>query len=150
MPNGGWVALTVLIPNLLWLIFPPKDAAPSGSEGPSRRSVLQPLEAVARAAVFAVPFFYSVGPLDVLTALAFAFMGISLAVYYLGWIRYFLGGRRYRHLWMPLAGIPVPLAVAPTVYFLCASVALGSWPLAAASILLAFTHIPLSLRESHR
>jgi len=72
-------------------------------------------------------------------------MFIFLLFYYYGWIRYFMGNREYGLLFSPLFGVPVPLAISPVLYFLCASVILHSPFMLISSLILAAGHIPASL-----
>lgn len=99
------------------------------------------LEAGGRLGVFVIPFFLALELETLSSRLCAALMGLMLAIYYVGWGRYFTRGRAFRLLYAPLAGLPIPLAVAPVIYFLAAGLALRSVPLFAAAVLLAIGHL---------
>ena len=90
----GWlVPVAVLLPNVLWVVLP--AAAPPPRAAPSRppwTNWVAPVEWVGRAAVFILPALYrfEAGSNDI----ARWSMGAALAFYYLGWLRYFVGGRK--------------------------------------------------------
>ena len=44
--------------------------------------------------------------------IAWIVMGLALAFYYAGWLRFFLRGRDYALLFRPIFGLSVPMAVA--------------------------------------
>jgi hypothetical protein len=96
--------------------------------------------------VFIIPVFcrFSLG--STAGMLALAAMLLSLA-FYTAWVRHFTQGRTPVLLFKPLFGVPLPLAVSPVVYFLAASVALRSVPLAVAAIVFGAAHVALSLFE---
>ena len=71
-----------------------------------------------------------------------------VALYYLLWVRYLVGGRPFRLLYAPLGPVPVPLALTPVLAFLSASVWLQNWPLAAAALVLGVGHITVSLQTA--
>ncbi len=148
MPNGWPVTLAVLWPNLLWLLLPPRDA-PSSSPPEFPRWV-GVLETVGRLGVFVVPCFSRVEFAGSHDWGGVGVMGLALAIYYGGWTRYFLMGRRYELLYRSLLKFPIPLAVSPVVYFIAAAAVLNSAALAAMSVLFGDPHIYLSYRESRR
>ncbi len=151
MPLGGLISVAALIPNIVWAFLPPSDVQGPGKEGaaePSRALAL--IEQVARLAVVGVPFLSTVAPLQPIERAALIVSLGALGVYYFCWFRYFARGRRIQLLYQPLWGVPVPMAVSPVVYFAAASVVLHSIWLAAATVLLSLSHIPLSYREARR
>jgi hypothetical protein len=152
MPQGGVLSLAVLLPNVVWMLLPPLDA-PKASNDVSRawrRQALEWLEGASRGLVFAIPIFCDIDLRGPGETIATVVLGVALAFYYAAWVRYFTGGRQMRALYAPLLGVPVPLAVAPAVYFGAASVLLHSAPLAVAALALAVSHIPLSRHRARR
>ena len=75
-------------------------------------------------------------------------MVLALLVYYAGWTRYFLRGRSHALLFEPFLRLPIPLAISPIVYLLAASMLLGSWCLALATVILGFGHLWISYQDS--
>ena len=128
----------MLAPNLLLLAWPPRGPHP-------RPRVPWPfawLERAGQALCLVVPAITAVGTPRVpwlLPALA------ALGAYYALWGRYFGRGRSWASLYAPLWVIPVPMAVFPVMCFLAAAVALQNWWMAAAAVVLACGHIPVSL-----
>ncbi len=100
--------------------------------------------------MFVVPFFYRInisGPAERICA---GITLLALAVYYAGWVRYFIQGREYALLFKAMLNIPVPLAISPVIYFGAASLLLHSPILAIVVILLGVSHVYLSYQEAKR
>lgn len=148
MLPGGLVTGLLLLPNVLWMIFPPRDQ-PTENAGTVKRSwrVLEIVEWVGRIATLVIPFFYRISVREAWQVAALVVTVAALFFYYAGWARYFAGGRRYALLFAPLVGVPVPLAISPIVYLLSSAALLGSWPLALAALVLGASHIPISWRD---
>ncbi|WP_410511512.1 hypothetical protein PaeBR_15685 [Paenibacillus sp. BR2-3] len=137
------IPIAVLLPNLLFFGIPPKNMPAKLEDKES--SIFKIAEGLGRLGVFILPIFSSIHidkPYEVLSLIG---MFIFLLLYYVGWIRYFRRDREYKLLFSPMIGIPVPLAVSPVLYFLCASIVLHSSLLFLSSLILAFGHIPMSL-----
>jgi hypothetical protein len=147
---GGLVTLAVLLPNLLYLRFPPVDTPPEPPARPPRGRVMEIIERVGQAGVFILPFFYQIGPLSLTGRLALAVMAIMLIFYYSGWVRYVRKGRHNSALYRPMLGIPLPMAVAPILYFFAAAILLSSWLLAVATAILAVGHLYISQQAYQR
>ena len=146
MKSGVLITVLILLPNLLWMLFPPKDAPKVEQEHVNGRALVI-LEWVGRIGVFVIPAFYAIEVHSTVQIISLGIMALALLVYYTGWARYFLRGRSYALLFRPLLALPVPLAISPVLYFAAAAVLLSSWPLALATILLGATHIPISYRS---
>jgi hypothetical protein len=148
MLPGGLVTVLVLLPNLLWMLFPPREQ-PERDAGPKSElyRLMEVLEWVGRVAAFVLPFFYRVEAQNARQVVALAVMALALLLYYAGWARYFVRGRGYALLFAPFLGLPLPLAVSPIVYFLAASALFGSWCLALAALLLGVGHLWISFQD---
>jgi hypothetical protein len=143
------VSILILLPNLLWMVFPPHgkpESDPVQRDGLYR--VMEILEWVGRIAAFVIPFFYRIDVQSTGQVASLVVMALALLLYYAGWARYFTRGRSYALLFEPLLGIPIPLAISPIVYLLAASVLLGSWYLALAAVTLGIGHLWISYQES--
>jgi hypothetical protein len=150
MPLGGVISLAILLPNLLYLVRPPAGAP---AEAPRESRLPKGMEAVERlgqAGCFLLPFFYPLPALREASIDALALLLMALTFYYAGWLRYALKGSRSILLYAPLLGVPLPMAIAPVVYFAAAAILLSSWPLAAATALLAVGHLSVSQRAYRR
>jgi hypothetical protein len=138
--SGGILSILVLLPNLAWMIFP-------GASDPKPNKVpafLPVLENVSRIAILLLPFFYT--PVFNQAFSLPAGIGAALAqgVYYAAWIRYFTHGRAASLMRSPLWGIPLPLAVAPVVLFLFASLLIQSGLVFLCAVIFGFAHIWIS------
>ena len=131
MPLGGLVTVFLFLPNLLYLIYPPQER-PEPEEADKSRfaKFLALIERAGQIACFVLPFFYPINFNRPLSWIALCVMVISLLFYYAGWARYMQKGRRFGLLFEPMAGIPLPMAVAPVIYLAGAALLLGSWPTA--------------------
>jgi hypothetical protein len=148
-PSGGLVSVLILLPNLLWMLFPPREKA----QGDARTSgglcmVMEVLEWVGRIVTLLIPFFYGIEVQGTRQVIALVLMSLAVLLYYACWARYFSRGRRYALLFEPLLGIPLPMAISPIVCFFAASVLFGSWYLALATLVLAVGHLWISLEDS--
>lgn len=85
MLPGGLVSVLILLPNLLWMLFPPRGQ-PEGGTGPPdgchRLAVI--LEWVGRIAVLVIPFFYQVEAQNRRQIVALVVMALALLLYYAG------------------------------------------------------------------
>lgn len=151
MQNGWVISLFVLLPNFLLFIYPPGDVPPTLVVQKSKGlKYVEILERIGKAACFTIPFFYS---LRFDTTADWIFLAVALFAllfYYACWLRYAFGGRSFHLLFEPLAGVPIPMAIAPVLVFLMASLNLQSWPMGIAVIMLAAGHLPISWNEWKR
>lgn len=112
--TGILISVLILLPNILMLIFTPRSV-PKLTSSPIIFTVL---ERIGQITCFVLPILYgqriAEQPINVITLL----MGICLLVYYIGWIRFFGGGREFSLLFKPLGPIPIPMALFPILYFL--------------------------------
>jgi len=149
--NSGWlVTVLLLLPNALFVFFKPVDALPEEADKSKRMQFMENLERVGQAGSFLLLFLYDFQLATTAGKIALACMVVSLSLYYLCWGRYFLKGRRFIWLYMPLWGIALPMAVFPLLFLLAASAALRSIPLAAATAVLAVGHLSVSAHEFSR
>ncbi len=147
-PESLLITVAVLIPNLLFLVLPPKSATKYGKpDGPPLFTVL---EKIGQVSTFVLPLFSPLSFSGAWTLVAWVAMGTLLASYYALWIRFFVGDRNYALLFRPILNVPVPMALSPVLYFLLSSVILGSIWQAIAAVVLGVGHITVSIRESHR
>ena len=122
--KGFIIPLLVLLPNLIFIFFPPRNVPHSLGSTPLIFTIL---ERAGQITCFMMPILFGrklaeqpVGPAAVL-------MAVCLIVYYFCWIRFYLSGREFAVLFVPLLGIPVPMALFPAIYFLILGFSLPSW-----------------------
>lgn len=136
-PLGLIVAVVVLAPNLVMVVARPRDSfAPHRVPG-----VLTWLERAGQALCIVVPIVVVPRTLSWWWVLPGA---IALGIYYALWARYLARGRRTAELYLPLWGIPVPMAILPVLVFLASSAWMGNIWLTLAAAVLAAGHIPAS------
>lgn len=142
---GIAVSAVIAAPNLLLLTATPQDLPPKRQVARwSTYHVMEIVERVGQIATFVVPLWFKL-PLD--TPPQWALAGVMLAAatfYYTCWIRFVRSGSRYRMLFAPMFGVPIPMAVAPIAYFAVAAVAMGSWLLGASVTVMAAGHLYVS------
>ncbi|RXZ81743.1 hypothetical protein EBB07_13905 [Paenibacillaceae bacterium] len=136
----------ILLPNLMFFKFPPQNM-PSEQ---NKKWIFTAAEGIGRVGVILFPLFLSIHIQTTYEIISLLVMLLSLMMYYVGWIRYFRNDRQYKLLFAPLWGIPVPLAIFPSLYFLFAAVLTHSYGLFIFSVILAIGHIPNSLTDYNR
>jgi hypothetical protein len=135
--SGVLIPVLLMIPNLVWMLVPKSD---QDEQVPVPFS-LTIAENAGRVAVLILPLFYSLDLNRQFSRPALIGTALALAIYYVSWIRYFLGGRSVVLLGEPLLGIPLPMAVAPTVFLVLSSYLMSSWLMLGASIVFGIAHI---------
>ncbi|MFA9380096.1 MAG: hypothetical protein ACERKO_03445 [Acetanaerobacterium sp.] len=137
---GLWIAAAILLPNLLFVFFAPRNV-PKGLR--DLHPAFTVLENGGRAAVFAILILFAGGGFaspDVWLAL----MCLCIAVYYALWLRYLRGKREFTCLFSPLWFIPVPMAVFPVLAFAFAAAWGRSLPLGIAVAVFGVGHLAIS------
>ncbi|MGD0038431.1 MAG: hypothetical protein ABSC53_14180 [Bacteroidota bacterium] len=121
---------------------------------PKRNSVLAQIinvfERVGQIGSFTLSFFYRLSCSNTLDTVLLIMMSFALVVYYTGWVRYLVKGCSETLFYKSMFGIPLPMAIMPVIYFILASILLGSTWLMISAILLGIGHITISLQSSRR
>ncbi len=139
--SGGLIPLLVMVPNFLWMAFPPTSTPEGEAAEPLWLGIV---ENIGRIAVLLLPFFFVLdfnSRFSRLTAIA---MTGSLILYYVGWVRFFVGGRSYALLKAPLLGVPIPMAVFPVIFLLLSSYLMKSWTMFTAAVFFGIAHLWVS------
>lgn len=143
---GIAISAAVAAPNLLLLTATPQGLPPKrrvARGGLYHR--MEIVERIGQIATFAVPLFgFKLVLSGWLNWAMFAAMAASLVFYYSAWVRFVRSGSRYRELFAPMLGVPIPMALAPIAYFSAAAVGMRSWQLAVAVVVLASSHVYVS------
>ncbi len=148
-PLGGIITLAVLLPNLLAVFFPPTTRlADVPQPNDTRLQIMTVVERIGQVGSFVIPFFYQLNLTNAIETVSLAIMVGALVLYYAGWIRYLVLGWAEELFYRSLLGIPLPMAVTPVIYFLSASVLLGSAWLMLAAVALGVGHITVSWLHS--
>ena len=74
---------------------------------------------------------------------------IFLILYYGVWLRYFMGGREIALLRRSFLSVPMPLAVFPVLYFLCAAIWLHNLPAAIIMMIFGAAHLTVAIQSFH-
>lgn len=129
-------ALPMLI-NIIYVIIPPMNAP---KEPAQVNKIIEFVEQATRILyMLAICFVVSKRKTDY--GSIWLYLGIVfLVLYYIVWIRYFLGGRDVALLSKRFCGIPMPLAVFPVLYFLCAAIWLHNIPAVIIMIIFGIAH----------
>ena len=144
----SWVGLVVfalpMLINITYAVFPPQGKA---EQGASVSHWIEVVEQVSRIAyLLAITLLVSREPIE------FRNIWLCLAVcffilYHVVWIRYFIGDRDVRLLSRPFLLVPMPLAVFPVLYFLCAAAWLHNLPAVMIMTVFGAAHLTVSLRS---
>ncbi len=140
--SGALIPVLLMIPNVLWILFPPVDAGKNVPEP----LLLTIIERVGLFAVLAIPLFLSLDLQKKFSAPMLIGMGPALVIYYACWLRYFTGGRSAELLGAPFLGFPLPMAVFPVLFLILSSYLMGSGWMLGASIIYGIAHIRISKR----
>lgn len=145
-----WIGLAVfalpMLINIAYAVFPPQGTAEQTAEIPRWIELIEQVSRIAY--LFAITLLVSREPLrsrSVWLWLAVCF----LILYYAVWIRYFAGGRQIALLNRPFLFVPMPLAVFPVLYFLCAAIWLHNLPAAVLMVVFGAAHLTVSVRSFH-
>ena len=148
IPFGGIIAFAVLLPNLIVIYFPPKSKpAIILDRGSGLAHVIIVFERIGQIGSFTLPFFYRLKWSTMVDTAAIIIMVCALIIYNAGWTRYLVKGRSEVLFYKSMLGIPLPMAILPVIYFISASVLLGSYWLMMSSILLGIGHITISTQN---
>ena len=134
----------ILLPNLLFFSYPPKDVQSEKAKAPIWLTIL---ENAGRIICFLYPIVYGTDAAAALISgsMMMYLMAAFILVYYILWARYFVHNRTFAFLFRPLFYLPVPMAVFPAAYFLTLGLLLQSAFMMVAAIAFAISHISISL-----
>lgn len=139
-----WIGLVIfalpMLINIAYVMFPPAGKA-------EQIHWIEIVEQISRIAyLFAVTLLVSRDKLGFRSGwlyLAAAF----LILYYAVWFRYFMGGREISLLSCSFLFVPMPLAVFPVLYFLCAAIWLHNLPAAIIMVIFGAAHLTVSIQS---
>ena len=130
--------------NLADVMFPSAEEAKADGAVPRW---VEGIEQVSRAAyLFAVTFLVSREPIEPRSVWLFL-AALFLLLYYAVWARYFAGGRKIALLSRSFLFVPMPLAVFPVLYYLCAAIWLHNLPAAIIMVIFGAAHLTVSIQS---
>lgn len=136
-------ALPMII-NIFYAVFPPVGEV---TESSSAARWVEIVEKVSRIAyLFAVTLLVSKKPLNFRSAWLYI-AAVFLILYYAVWIRYFVGCRDVALLGEPFLFVPMPLAIFPVLYYLCAAVWLGNISAVILMLIFGAAHLTVSFQS---
>ena len=145
-----WIGLVVfalpMLINIAYVMFPPVGKAEQAAAVTHWIAIVEQISRIAY--LFAVTLIVSRDKLSFRSGwlyLAAAF----LFLYYAMWLRYFMSGREISLLSRSFLFVPMPLAVFPVLYFLCAAIWLHNLPAAIIMVIFGAAHLNVSTRSFH-
>ncbi len=111
---GTLIALSIFAPNLLMIIYPPKNV-PDGPKDEGKLHTL--LERIGQVGCIGILVTSRDHYQNLKFNLWAVLIALSIAAYYCLWIRYVVKGQDYKLLWEPVWYIPIPMAVFPVCAF---------------------------------
>jgi hypothetical protein len=144
----SWIGLIVfLLPmliNIVYVILPPKNAPTTQQE---TNKILEIIEQSTRILyMLAIVFLVCKEKVDFTSIWMFVGL-IFLALYYIVWFRYFLGGRDIELLGKAFLFVPMPLAVFPVIYFICSAIWLNNYIAVLFMIIFGIAHNIISYKS---
>lgn len=143
-----WIGLIVfLLPmliNIVYVILPPKNAPTTQQE---TNKILEIIEQSTRILyMLAIVFLVCKEKVDFTSIWMFVGL-IFLALYYIVWFRYFLGGRDIELLGKAFLFVPMPLAVFPVIYFIFSAIWLNNYIAVLFMIIFGIAHNIISYKS---
>ncbi|MEK3683211.1 hypothetical protein [Paenibacillus sp. FSL R10-2736] len=136
--KGFIIPLLVLLPNLLFIFFPPRNAPDSLASTPLIFTIL---ERAGQITCFMMPIVLGRKLAEQPLGLSAGLMAVCLLIYYICWARFYWNAREFAVLFTPWLGIPIPMAVFPAIYFMLLGFWLESWLLLIPAFLFAVGHL---------
>ena len=144
----SWIGLVIfalpMLINIVYVMFPPAGKAEQTSAVTHWVEIVEQISRIAY--LFAVTLLVSRETLS-FRSVWFSLAAVFLVLYYAVWLRYFMGGREIALLSRSYLFVPMPLAVFPVLYFLCAAIWLHNLPAAIIMVIFGAAHLTVSLQS---
>lgn len=144
----SWVGLVVfalpMLINIAYVMFPPAGEAKPPAPVTHWVEIVEQVSRIAY--LLAVTLLVSRRPVSWRSAWLFL-AAVFLILYYAVWIRYFALGREIALLKRAFLFVPMPLAVFPVLYFLCAAVWLHNVPGVILMVIFGAAHWTVSIQS---
>ena len=136
---GLIIFLLPMIINVVYVIYPPENNIEEENEN-KKTSILEIIEnSTTIAYVIILCILISNKSLNYRSPLLYI-SGVFLVLYYIVWIRYFIGGRDVKLLGKKFLFIPLPLAVFPVLYFIFAALWMNNYLAVAVMCIFGIAH----------
>ena len=143
-----WIGLVVfalpMLINIAYVLFPPAGKPEQPAATPHWLELVEQVSRIAY--LFAITLLVSREPLRLRSAWL-SLAALFLILYDTVWLRYFMGGREIALLNRPFLFVPMPLAVFPVLYFLCAAIWLHNLPAAIIMLIFGAAHLTVSIQS---
>lgn len=144
----SWIGLVVfalpMLINIAYAVFPPVGKTEQGAAVPHWIEIVEQVSRIAYLA--AITLLVSREPFRFRSVWLWL-AALFLILYYAVWIRYFVGGREVALLNRAFLFVPMPLAVFPVLYFLCAAVWLHNIPAMIIMTVFGAAHLTVSIQS---
>ena len=138
------IVAAILFPNLLFIIFPPRDTPPALPASPKWIDALEQGGRILFILIFILyPDSGKTG-----YSLLLLCMILTAVSYYVLWIRYIVKGRRFQSLFEPVLSLPIPMAIFPLLSFTFGCLWLEKWIAFIPLACFAFGHTVNSLQSA--
>ena len=144
----SWIGLVIfalpMLINIAYVMFPPAGNAEQTAAVTHWVEIVEQISRIAY--LFAVTLLVSRETLS-FRSVWFSLAAVFLILYYAVWLRYFMGEREIVLLSRSFLFVPMPLAVFPVLYFLCAAIWLHNLPAAIIMVIFGAAHLTVSLQS---
>ncbi len=144
----SWVGLVIfalpMVINIFYVIFPPANKSEKQEKSAKWIEIIEQVSRILY--LLAVTFLVSENALDVCSFWLYL-AAFFLILYYAVWVRYFAGGRRTELLNRAFLFVPMPLAIFPVLYFLCAAVWMSNIPAVVIMMVFGASHLDVSIKS---
>ena len=144
----SWIGLLIftlpMLINIAYALFPPAGKAEQPAAVTHWIEIVEQISRIAY--LFAVTLLVSRETLC-FRSVWFSLAAVFLVLYYAVWLRYFMGGREIALLSRSFLFAPMPLAVFPVLYFLCAAIWLHNLPAAIIMVIFGAAHLTVSFQS---
>ena len=144
---GLIIFLLPMLINVVYFMVAPKGESKVESNGVN---VIEIIEQGSRM-LFAITICFLVSNKEVNFKSPFLYISLLfLVLYYIVWIRYFIGGMNENLLGVSFLFIPIPLAIFPVLYFIFASLWMNNYIATGIMIIFGISHFIVSYQNLHK
>ena len=144
---GLIIFLLPMLINVVYFMLAPKGESKVESNG---TNVIEIIEQGSRI-LFAITICFLVSNKDVNFKSPFLYISLLfLVLYYIVWIRYFIGGMGEKLLGMNFLFVPIHLAIFPVLYFIFASLWMNNYIATAIMIIFGISHFIVSYQNLYK
>lgn len=121
---GAIIFLLPMLINIVYFVMPAGENAEATKNEKAmtgKMRIVEMVEQVTRI-LYAIAICVLIFDKEIEFTSPWLFLGLAfLMLYYIVWLRYFLNGRDVKYLSKSFCFIPIPLAIFPVLYYICAA-----------------------------